>query len=215
MKLKYLVPLMMFGLLLSACSREKASLTGAYGTATLSGQVTMSGTSQTSPEGVRVSMRGTGMSTVLGASGDFAFVDVPSDAQLDFSRESDGVQASLRVDDASTFLAVQLTPSTAVRGTTSRRRGVGRGTEPIYEIEGLIVSATAEQLVVAASRGGEQTVKLTPETVIRKGQTPVTPAELLPGVRVHVKAKKADDVLIAVLVIVQNKDGDDGGNDDG
>jgi uncharacterized protein DUF5666 len=213
-KLKYLVPLMMFGLLLSACSREKASLTGAYGTATLSGQVTMSGTSQASPQGVRVSVRGTGMSTVLGASGEFAFVDVPQDAELDFSRESDDVQASLRVDDASSFLAVQLTPSTAVRSPSSRRRGVGRGTEPIFEIEGLIVSASAEQLVVLTSRGGEQTVKLTAETVIRKGQTLVTPAELLPGMRVHVKSKKAGDVLTAVLVILQNTNGDDGGDDD-
>lgn len=215
MRVKSLVTLMMFGLMLAACSREhQSTMTGAYGSAMLSGQVTMSGTSQSSPEGVRVSVRGTGMATVLNASGEFVFVDVPENAELDFSRETDGVQASLRVDDPSSFLAVQLSPGTAVKNGSGRRRGVGRGVEPVFEIEGSIVSATAEQLVVLSKRGGEQTVKLTAETVIRKGQTPVTPAELLPGMRVHVKAKKVEDVLTAALVIVQNANDDDGGDDE-
>lgn len=214
MKMKHLVPLMMFGLLLAACARERATpMTGAYGTATLSGQVTMAGTSQTSPQGVRVSVRGTGMATVLGPSGEFTFIDVPENASLDFSRDTDGVQATLRVDDVSKFLAVELTPSTAVHSSSSRRRGVGRGTESIYELEGTIVSATADQLVVFTSKRVEQTVKLTAETVIRKGHASATPAELLPGLRVHVKAKKVGDALAAVLVIVQDAN-DDNGDDD-
>ncbi|HEX2836411.1 MAG TPA: DUF5666 domain-containing protein [Thermoanaerobaculia bacterium] len=213
--MKSLVTLMMFGLMLAACSREhQSTMTGAYGSAMLSGQVTMSGTSESSPAGVRVSVRGTGMATVLNASGEFAFVDVPENAELDFSRETDGVQASLRVDDPSSFLAVQLSPGTAVKNGSGRRRGVGRSVEPVFEIEGLIVSATAEQLVVLSQRSGEQTVKLTAETILRKGKTPVTPAELLPGVRVHVKAKKVEDAVTAMLVIVQNTNGDDSGDDD-
>lgn len=215
MRVKSLVTLMMFGLMLAACSREhQSTMTGAYGSAMLSGQVTMSGTSESSPAGVRVSVRGTGMATVLNASGEFAFVDVPENAELDFSRETDGVQASLRVDDPSSFLAVQLSPGTAVKNGSGRRRGVGRSVEPVFEIEGLIVSATAEQLVVLSQRSGEQTVKLTAETILRKGKTPVTPAELLPGVRVHVKAKKVEDAVTAMLVIVQNTNGDDSGDDD-
>lgn len=215
MKVKHLVFLMMFGLMLSACSREQRStMTGSYGGAALSGQVTMSGTSQTSPEGVRVSVRGTGMSKVLTANGEFAFVNVPENTDLDFTRESDGVQASLKVDDTASFLAVQLTPATAVKTGSSRRRGVGRSTEPVYEIEGLVVSATATELVVNSQRQGEQTIKLTPETIIRKGQTPMTPAELLAGMRVHVKSKKVEDAFTAIQVIVQNTNGDDGGDDD-
>ncbi len=214
MKTKYLVPLMMFGLMLAACSRESSTpMTGAYGTAMLSGQVTMAGTTEPGPQGVRVSVRGTGMATVLGPSGEFAFVDVPEDATLDFSREVDGVQASLRVEATSGFLAVELTPATAARKSSSRRRGVGRGTESIFELEGTIVSATADQLVLFTSKKIEQTVKLTPETVIRKGRTPVTPAELLAGMRVHVKAKKVEEALAAILVIVQDPNDDDSGDD--
>jgi hypothetical protein len=205
MKKKYLVVLMMFGMILAGCSRENSTpFTGAYGSAALSGQVTMSGTSDLSPRGVRVSVRGTGLSTVLGAAGEFAFVDVPAGAILDFSRETDGVAASLEIKDASSFVAVELAQTTAQRTGSSRRRGVGRSVEPVYEIEGTVVSATAEQLVVLSQRQGEQTIALTAETVIRKGKTTVLPEELVPGVRVHVKAKKVADALTAVLVIVQN-----------
>jgi hypothetical protein len=215
MKLKSLVVLMMFGLMLSACSREKgAALTGSYGTAALSGQVTMSGTSQSSPEGVRVSVRGTGMATVLGPSGEFAFIDVPDNADLDFSRVSDGVQATLRVESTAGFVAVQLTPTTAAKTGSSKRRGVGRSVEPIFEFEGTIVSAAADSLVMLTSKKVEQAVKFAAETVIRKGNTAATAAELLPGVRVHVKAKKAEDVFTAVSVILQNTNTDDGGDDD-
>lgn len=213
MRIRSLVVLMMVGMMLAACSRERATVTGEYGSATLSGQVSMSGTTQSSPSGVRVSVRGTGMATVLGANGEFAFANVPQNAQLDFTRASDNVAASLRVDDDATFLAVELTPTTAAR-KSSRRHGVGRGSEPVYEFEGTIVSATDAQLVMFTSKKVEQTIGLATETVMRKGNTAATVADLVAGVRVHVKAKKVDDAYVALLVIVQNRNDDDGGDDD-
>jgi hypothetical protein len=47
---------------LAACNRgERASVTGAYGEGVVSGQVTMAAGLGTSPAGVEVSLRGTGM----------------------------------------------------------------------------------------------------------------------------------------------------------
>jgi hypothetical protein len=90
MKTRSLAVLMMIGMMLAACSREKSTpFTGSYGTAMLSGRVTMAGTPDPSPQGVRVSVRGTGMTIVLGPDGQFAFMDVPESAELDFSRASD------------------------------------------------------------------------------------------------------------------------------
>jgi hypothetical protein len=210
MKVKSLAVLMMVGMMLAACSGEKRTpFTGGYGSAALSGQVTMAGTANPSPQGVRVSVRGTGMTTVLGPNGQFAFIDVPESAEIDFSRASDGVQATMQVEDPSAFLSVELTTTTATRTSSSRRRGVGRGTDPVYEIEGTIVRASAGEVVIFTSKKVEQTVKLTPETVIRKGNGTGTPADLVAGARIHVKAKKVADVLTAIVVILQKPEDDE------
>jgi hypothetical protein len=75
----------------------------------------------------------------------------------------------------------------------------------VREYEGTVRSAAADQLVVFTSHKQEVTFLLTPETVVRKGNTPVDPATILPGWRVHVKATaNADGTNTAVLVIVQN-----------
>lgn len=73
------------------------------------------------------------------------------------------------------------------------------------EYEGIVVSSGAAQLVMTDAKGVQQTFVLTATTDIRKGNTPVTAAELLPGTRVHVKAATAaDGVKTATRVIVQN-----------
>lgn len=189
---------------------EKASVTGAYGSGVMSGTVVMANGG--SPAGVEVSVRGTGMTTTLGAAGEFAFAGVPAEADLDF-RRNDGIAASMGVDGAATNMVIELAQTTA-RKATSRRRGAGRGV-PALEYEGLIVSASAEQIVVFTSKKEEVTIGLKPETVIRKGGRMLTAADLVEGTRVHVKALKVEDALSAIQVIVQRLPGEDDGEDDG
>ena len=64
----------------------------------------------------------------------------------------------------------------------------------------------ADSIVVYSSKKQEVTIALVPETIIRKGQTTLTPADLTVDTRVHVKARFADDVYTAVVVIVQEED---------
>jgi hypothetical protein len=75
----------------------------------------------------------------------------------------------------------------------------------VREYEGLVVTASATELVVDTSRGEQVTFLLTATTDIRKGNTPVAPETILPGTRVHVKATEgADGAKTATRVIVQN-----------
>jgi hypothetical protein len=200
-------------LALPGCARrEHGTITGGYGNALITGQVVMQGTADRSPAGVVVSVRGTGMSAVLGADGKFAFADVPEGADLDFHRPADGIHASLRLEQGASQVMIELGQNAAVRSTSSsssRRRGVGRGGDSVYEFEGLIRSVTADALVVFTSKGEEVTIRLTAETIIRKGDQVVAAADLVAGARVHVKTTKAGEVFSAILVIVQNT------NDDG
>jgi hypothetical protein len=191
---------------LAACNRgERTSVTGSYGQGVVTGQVTMAA-GLGSPDGVDVSVRGTGMSTLLGADGQFTFSGVPDGAALDFRRSSDGVSASLPVPAGQGFVNVSLSKHGA---TSFKRRG---GNES--ELEGIVSSITTTALVMVDRRLGEQTVQLTANTLIRKGSATVAPADIQPGWRVHVKATKAADVYTAVQVIVQNTRDDNGGDDD-
>src|SRR5436309_6976078 len=82
--------------LLGACNGRE-SVTGGYGSGVVTGKVTMAaGLSNGSPAGVRLSVAGTGISTVLAADGTFTLVGVPDRAELRFSRE-DGISASVMV----------------------------------------------------------------------------------------------------------------------
>jgi hypothetical protein len=142
----------------------------------------------------------------------FLFAGVPSDAQLDFRRRADGIEASMRVDAGSGFLAVELTKTTATASTkkSSRRRGVAPTREVSYEFEGLILEATAASLTMFTSHQVEQTIAIVPETIIRHGQTTWDAADLAKGMRVHVKSRKDGETYTAVQVIVQNESSDDG-----
>ena len=211
MKLKLLTVLTLSVLGLVGCrGGEKASVTGAYGSGVVSGTVVMANGG--SPSGVEVSVRGTGMATTLGTAGEFAFAGVPAEADLDF-RRNDGIAASMNLDGASTNMVIELAQTTA-RKTSGRRRGAGRGTNAL-EYEGLIVTASAEQIVVFTSKKEEVTIDLKPETIIRKGGRMLTAADLLEGTRVHVKAQKVEETLSAVQVIVQRLPGEDDGEDAG
>ena len=210
MRMRSLVGLMMAGMLLASCQREHNAMTGSYGQGMLSGQVVVADLVNSSPAGVVVSVRGTGMAMTLGDDGRFAFAGVPDGATLDFRRDADGIEAAMQLEQSTGFLTVQLAKSTASKG---KRRGVGQGSKDIYEFEGVIRSAAADSIVVFTSHKEEVTIGLVPETVIRKGKTILTPADLQVDWRVHVKARKVADAYVAVQVIVQNTNGD-GGDDD-
>lgn len=195
---------------LAACNRgERATITGSYGEAVVSGQITMAD-GLGSPAGVEVTVRGTGMTAVLADDGRFTFAGVPSNAAFDFRRASDGITATLAIPESQGFVHLSLAKNEA----RSMKR---RGGENVIQIEGIVRSISATELVLAENRRGEKTVRLTAATVIRKGDTVLTPAEVQVGWRVHVKATRAENVYTAVQVIVQNtRSGeDDGGEDEG
>lgn len=191
--------------LLAGCAREGRDVTGSYGGGMLAGTVVLSGI-EGSPAGVEVSVRDTGMTATLEADGRFAFAGVPDNAILDF-RRGDGIQASLAVsgNGKGKSVLVQLG-----RDGASKSTGRGNSGKDKREFEGVVVSASAEELVLLSSHKEEVTIGLSAETVIRKGNTILTAADLTPEMRVHVKAKKVDDTLTALLVIVQEGEEDDG-----
>lgn len=206
--MKKAVILLMLAVALAGCNgRRESSITGSYGSSMISGEVVLSGVANTSPAGVEVSVRGTGMTSTLGADGQFVFANAPEGAVLDFRRAADGIEASLRLDAASGFVTVDLqqAKATATAKKSGRRRSAGRGGEKLFEFEGVIRTAAADSIVVFTSRKEEVTIGLAADTIIRKGQTILTPADLVAGTRVHVKARFANDAYSAVLVIVQNE----------
>ncbi|HYR29786.1 MAG TPA: DUF5666 domain-containing protein [Thermoanaerobaculia bacterium] len=192
-------------LVLSGCRREGQDVTGSYGSGVLTGSVALNGI-EGSPEGVEVSVRGTGMTATLGADGRFAFAGVPEGAILDF-RRGDGIQASLAVNDAGRgSIVVELGRSGASKGS-----GRGNSGKDKRELEGVIRTAGADSLVLFTSHQEEVTIGLTAETVIRRGNELLTAADLTADMRVHVRAKKVEDTYTALLVIVQEGE-DDGGD---
>jgi hypothetical protein len=182
-------------------------LTGAYGSAVVTGEVVM--TEGVSPAGVEVSVKGTGMTVLLAADGQFAFAGVPEEAELVFQRASDGIDATLRLQSASGHVVVDLAQTSAKPG---RRRAAG---SKIYEFEGIITSATATELVMDSSHQPGVVITVTPATVIRHGNTPLTAADLVAGMRIHVKALKVGEGFSAISIMVQNDGQDDGGDDEG
>lgn len=212
MKLQKVVVVMTMMLALAACrDRESASITGAYGSGVVTGQVVMA-QSGSSPAGVQVSVVGTGQSMMLAADGQFSFAALPESAELAFRRATDGIAATYKLEQATGHVVIELAQTTA-RKSGGRRRASGTGPK-VEEFEGLVRSASAAQLVVFTSKGTEVTFALNAESVIRKGHTAVAPADLAADTRVHVKATKANDAYTALLVIVQNQNGEDAGDDD-
>lgn len=195
---------------LGACNEHHETVTGAYGNAMVAGQVVMSGSG--SAAGVRVSVRGTGMSATLAGDGQFAFANVPENVVLDFTRAADDIEASMDVEANSGFLVVELAQSSAHR--SSRRRSTGPTRDKVYELEGVIRSVAADSIVVFTSHKEEVTVTIASDTIIRQGHDMLAAADLVAGARVHVKTKKVDDVYTAIQIILQNGGGDDGGEND-
>lgn len=201
MKLRHSLMIVAALLVVGAC-RERATVTGTYGAGVVAGQVAVMGLENTSPAGVQVTVRGTGMTTTLAADGAFTFADVPDRAVLVFQR-ADGINTTLELTASSGFVNVTVSP------TGARRRSAG-GTRKEYQFEGLVRSASATELVVFTSHQEEVTFALDANTVIRKEQTTVAAEDLTEGTRVHVKASKVNEDYTAIQVIVQNEEEGDG-----
>lgn len=198
----------------AACNGRHETPTASYGQGVLAGEVVMSdGAGSTSPAGVEVGVRGTGMTVVLAEDGLFSFAGVPAGAELDFRRAGDGIEASLRVAQASDYVVVQLAKTTATASTKSKskRRGSRGSRETVYEFEGTIVTAAPDSIVVFTSKKVEQAIAIAAGTIIRHGNQTLSPAALVAGMRVHVKATKSEDVYTAAVILVQRDD--DGGED--
>jgi hypothetical protein len=197
-------------LVLAACQGERATVTGQYGAAMMTGQVVMADGS--SPAGVSVTLRGSGITTVLRTDGQFAFAGTPEEGELSFERAADGISALLRVEPGSGPMVVELSKSGASKKSSKRRSGRGGSGSgvKVTEFEGVISSVSETGIVLFTSKQVDQAIAFDAATSIRKGKTALTPADLTPAMRVHVKAKPVDTAYVATLVIVQ----DDGSGDD-
>lgn len=199
-------------MVLTACNGRE-SVTGGYGSGVVTGKVTMAaGLSSDSPAGVRLSVAGTGISTVLTADGTFALSGVPDKAELRFSRE-DGINTSVLVAANGAPVSIQLSPNGG--GKSGRVRAVNPIQPPYSEFEGTIKTPGTTQIVVTDSHQKDVTIRLTDSTVIRHGDTTIAAADLKAGDRIHVKATLKDNVYTATLVLVQNQADDTNGGDDG
>lgn len=185
---------------LVSCRNRETPLTGSYGSNVLSGQVVMA--MGGSPSGVEVSVSGTGMVARVDEAGRFTFLGVPSNAELQFRRAADGIDATLRVEPSSVPVVIELSAEGAKRG---RRRGAGRS----REYEGTIKQKGDSTLTIYTSHKTEVEVAVTDATVIRKGNRTFEFEELEVGWRVHVKASEIEGVLTAREVKVQNTGDDD------
>ncbi len=186
--------------LLAGCQRERNTITGGYGNSVISGEVVMAGGG--SAAGVEVSTPDTGMATVLGENGQFSFMDVPEGTTLRFRRAADGIDASLRVDKSASPLVVELAQSNATPTGSSRRRSAGRGTESVFEFEGLLKSASADRMVVTTERG-DVSIGVNAQTIVKKNDQD-TPLGGLIGLRVLVKAHKEGDAYLAIVVLARD-----------
>jgi co-chaperonin GroES (HSP10) len=135
---------------------------------------------------------------VTDAVGRFAFMGLSSgNVQLAFSR-GDGISAHVTVSASVAAVVVDLQKNQAT---------IHGGGQSTRELEGLITAISDTSISVNDASSGPQTAVITPTTVIRKGNTTLTPADLKVGDRVHVKASVgADGTLTAFEIMLQNGD---------
>ncbi len=144
-------------LVVAAC-RDHETPTGGYGVQGVSGVVTMAvGMSNSNPAGVRVTVRGTGMSALLGTDGHFSFFGVPPTVELLFAR--DDVDARIRVTPSPAPLQIELNSNGASIG---RRRAAP--SDPLLQVEGLITKVSDMEITVHDSHDQDVTAKITADT---------------------------------------------------
>lgn len=207
-------------LMLVSCSDSENSITGSFDHV-LSGQIVAAGNLSSSEiasqseltalagrpvAGVEVRARGTGVAATSDSSGRFALAGLPSNVELTFKR-SDGIDATANVN-------VQSNPVVLVELQKNQANVIPAG-QSKRELEGLITEVSATSITVNnASTGGPMTAQITATTVIRHGNTPLTPADLEVDDRVHVRAMINDDGSLTALEIKLQNPADDDDDDD-
>ena len=182
--------------------QEEVPFTGSFGDAVVTGQVVLGGElAGESPEGIQASIPGTGMEMILSADGRFLFSGVPEGAEISFARSADGINASYRLGRAESDVTLEVTRNSARR---SRARPV---TARTTQLEGLILEVSDTSISVNAAGKGNTVAVINGDTVIRQGNTPLTPADLSVGDRVHIKAQPVGEEFIALSTTLQ-MDGD-------
>src|SRR5256885_12862335 len=79
-------------------------------------------------------------------------------------------------------------------------------TGPVREVEGVVKSLSATQLVVTDEHNHDVPMNVTADTVFRRGDMAIAPADINTGDRVEVKAAQTDTALNALLVKVQQEE---------
>lgn len=197
-----------------------AGPTGATGGAVVSGTVTvasgaraLSASPAASPS-LTVSVVGTAISGAVGSNGDFSLQGVPpGDVQLRIS--GSGVDATVTLSGIQAGQKIQIKITVAgSQGTidSDSRESDGQSGQSEKQVEGRIESVVVPDTLIVAG----QTVKVVTGTTIRKGDRTLTFADLVVGLRVHVKgvaasvvsATPAPAVIEAREITVQNENTD-------
>ncbi|HUP63650.1 MAG TPA: DUF5666 domain-containing protein [Thermoanaerobaculia bacterium] len=76
--------------------------------------------------------------------------------------------------------------------------------ESRVELEGLILEISPTSITVEAAGRGPTTARIDSSTKIRRGNTSLTAEDLKAGDKVHVKAERVGDELLAKLIILQD-----------
>ena len=151
--------------------------------------------------GMTISVQGTSIQATTNGLGQFTLANVPAGTTVVLHFTGAGANAKLPLGTLGAGETVTIT--VAVEGDQVAVQEKTQGNAK--EIEGRIESIDGTTLRVRA-----RTVMITPSTVIRRGETTMTPADLIVGQRVHVRGTVAGEgdtaVTTATEIKVQNLD---------
>jgi hypothetical protein len=186
--------------------------------------------------GVTVRVVRTGQATQTDGAGNFTLAGVPAgDQQFEFSRGDIDARATISViggaivavtaaisrrstvvisprgnADPNPHAPVQTQTQTQTPVQTPLSGTPTPGTTPsgkaVEQIEGIVTANSGGTLTIFDQRLGSVVVNVTSTTIIRKGQTPIPLAQILVGMRVHVKALlETTGTFTALEIIVQDE----------
>ena len=200
------------GLLVSACGGSSptsptsgsASITGAIVSGgSASGMSLQSVRPQASPgvAGMTVGVKGTSNKTNVDGSGRFTLTDVPNGhVDLEFTGGS-GFNSSVGLDDIQSAenitLSLSLTDSSVVLESAQRNAGSS------VQLEARVEAVPPETTALHFRAGGVDVTTTATTTFTLNGGTGAF-ADLIPGVRVHVKGQSAGTGITAQTVSIQN-----------
>ncbi len=143
-----------------------------------------------------ITVSGTSITVVSGADGRFVLQNVPP-GTITLQISGNGVLAQVTVADVELDERVRLT--VRVNGGSAEIEDEEQVSDTRAEVEGRITAVNGNALTV-----GTRQVIVPAGTPIRHGGTARAFADLVPGVRVHIKATRAGEVFTAMEVNLQN-----------